>query len=157
VAASFFVVGVVEVVFVGEFLSCADVAERADEDVIVVIFGLAVRGAGVIDEHGCTETVNDHVAVAVSEEIGDKSVSIALVSDVLCHAGTVILTDAFTLLDGACCVATGGMNSRGANDEVREHRGLVDLEICGSEADYSKSSDRRSWRLAHTLRRAAQG
>ena len=72
-------VGVVEVVFVEEFFVWGDVAEGADEDSAVAGFGLAVGGAGVVDEHGGSEAVDDVGGVFDAEEVGDGAVGIALV------------------------------------------------------------------------------
>jgi len=64
----------------------------------------------VVDEHGGSEAVDDHLAVAVAEEVGDETVGISLVGYLLCHARTVILTDACALADGPGGVAAGGVD-----------------------------------------------
>ena len=69
------VVGVVEVVLVGELFAGGDVAEGDDEDAAVFIFGLAVGVAGVVDEHGGAEAVDDGAVLSGAEEVGDEAVA----------------------------------------------------------------------------------
>ncbi len=53
-------VGVVEVVFVGQLFSCRDVAHAGDEDAtLFVLLSLAIRVAAVVEEHCGAESVDD--------------------------------------------------------------------------------------------------
>ena len=53
-------VGVVQVVLVGQFFAGGDVANGRDEDAAVfILLGLAVGVAAVVDEHGGAEAVDD--------------------------------------------------------------------------------------------------
>ncbi len=54
------------------------------------VLGLAVRIAGVIDEHRRAEAV-DHVAVSGAEQVRDKAVLVALICLILGEAWPVIL------------------------------------------------------------------
>ncbi len=87
----------------------------------IIILSLAVRVAGVIHEHSRAEAVDDHVAFAVTEEVGDMAVGVAKIRDSLCHTRTVILTDPRAFADGPRSVATGGVDRGGADNKTGEH------------------------------------
>lgn len=120
------VVGVVEVVLVGELFTGCDVAQGGDEDAVVgVLLRLAVGFATVVEEHGHAEAVDDGVASA-GEEIGDGAALVTGVGDGLGHALAVVLADADSLADGTHGVASGGVDSGGTNDESgKHHAGLT--------------------------------
>ena len=87
----------------------------------VDFFGLAVWGAGVVEEHGGAEAVDDHVFGAVAEEVGDEAVGVALVGDGLGHARAFVLADADAFAEGSGGVAAGGVDGGGADDESGKH------------------------------------
>lgn len=116
-------VGVVEVVLVGEFFAGLDGAEGDDEDPLVFFEGFAVGGAGVVDEHGGAEAVDDGAFGAEGEEVGDDAVLVAEVGFGFGQAGAIVLADAGAFRDGARGVAAGGVDGGGADDEVWEHGG----------------------------------
>lgn len=111
-------VGIVEVVFVGELFAGVDVAEGEDEDALVGFFGDAVGGAAVIDEHGGTEAVDDLAVVADGEEVGDVAFGVALVCGGFGEAGAVVFEDACALADGREGVAAGAVDGGGADEEL---------------------------------------
>ena len=93
VAVGGFVVGVVEVVLVDELFAGCDVADGLDVDAAVVFDGFAVGRAGVVDEHGGGEAVDDVVGAVDGEEIGDGLFGVAVIRDVLGDARAVVLED----------------------------------------------------------------
>lgn len=116
-------VGVMEVVFVGEFFAGADVAEGKDEDALVHFFALAVGSAAMVDEHGGTEAVDDFAVVADGEEVGDVAFGVALVGGGLGEAGAVVFEDACAFADGGKGVAAGTVDGGGANEELGARHG----------------------------------
>jgi hypothetical protein len=123
VAVGGFVVGVVEVVLVDEFFAGGDVADGLDVDAAIVLFGLAVGGAGVVDEHGGGEAVDDVGGAVDGEEVGDGLLGVALVGDVLGDAGAVVLEDAAAAGDGVERDDAGGVDFGGLDEQAGCGRG----------------------------------
>jgi len=111
VAGCLVVIAVVEVVVVGQFFSGGDVAYSFDPDATPNFAGLAVRVAGVVNEHRHAVPVDDPGAVTDAEEVGGGRVLVFLVSLLLGNAGAGVLDNAGAVFDGLSCVAAGRMNS----------------------------------------------
>ena len=141
-------VGVVEVVLVDQLFIGGDVADGADEDTTARLFGLAVGGAGVVEEHGGAEAVDDVALVAEAEEVGDGTVGVALVGKVFGDACASVLEDAAATWDGVEGVAAGGMDGGGADEQAGSGGGATRHGV-----EYSKKGggyrvgieDRRRW------------
>jgi len=109
----------VEVVLVDELFAGGNVADGLDVDAAVVLLGLAVGGAGVIDEHGGGEAVDDVGGAVDGEEVGDRLLGVALVGDVLGDAGAVVLEDAAAARDGVERGDAGGVDGGGSDEQAR--------------------------------------
>lgn len=117
VAVGRFVVGVVEVVLVDELFAGGDVADGLDVDAAVGLLGLAVGGAGVVDEHGGGEAVDDVVGAVDGEEIGYGFFGVAVVGDVFRDAGAVVFEDEAAAGDGVEGDDAGSVDGGGADEE----------------------------------------
>src|SRR5579871_3317300 len=72
-------VGVVKVVFVGQFLAGRDGAHGHHPDAAMLILHcLAVGIAAVIEEHGGAEAVDDQL-FAAAKKIGDRTIGVTLI------------------------------------------------------------------------------
>ncbi len=111
------VAAVPEAVVVGDFFAGGDGALGDYPDAPVVFDGFAVASAGVVDEHGSGESVDDLGAVAESKEIGDGVVLVEGVCELFGEALAGVLDDALAATDGCCGVAAGGVDGGGADDE----------------------------------------
>ena len=135
VAVGGFVVGVVEVVLVDELFAGGDVADGFDPDAAVVLFGLAVGRAGVIDEHGGGEAVDDVFGAVDGEEIGDGLVGVAVVGEGFGDPGAVVLEDAAAARDGVESGDAGGVDGGGADEKA----GSCGRSRPGHGLEYSKA------------------
>ena len=86
-----------------------------------IFYRFAVWRTGVVEEHRCTETVDD-VALCPPkpEEVGDVAVGVTVVGFLLRSARSIVLDDAGAAPDGVQCVAAGGVDGRGSDEEARE-------------------------------------
>jgi hypothetical protein len=91
----------------------------------LVLLGVAVGVAGVVEEHGGAEAVDDVALVAEAEEVGDGALGVALVGEFLGDARSVVLEDALAAGDGIERVAASGMDGRGANEQARSGDGAT--------------------------------
>ena len=103
-------VGVVEIVLVEKLFAGGDVAAGDNEHAASDVFGLAVRCAGVVEEHAGAEAVNDLVAVADAEEVGDDALGVADICEAFGEMWAVILEDALAFADGVERDAAGGVD-----------------------------------------------
>ena len=112
-------VGVVEIVLVEKLFAGGDVAASNDEDAAVDVFGLAVGRAGVVEEHAGAEAVDDLVAVADAEEVGDDALGVADVGEPFGEVGAVVFEDALAFADGVERDAAGGVDGRRLDEQAR--------------------------------------
>jgi hypothetical protein len=133
VAVGGVVVGVIEVVLVDELLVGGDIADGTNVDAALVLLSAAVGVAGVVEEHGGAEAVDDLALVTEAEEVGDGALGIALVSKLFGNARAVVLEDAAAAGDGVEGIAAGGVDGGGSNEEAGRGEGATQHGV-----EYSK-------------------
>ena len=105
-------------VLVEELFAGGYVADGDDVDALVLFEGFAVGGAGMVDEHGGSEAVNNLTFLPDSEEIGDDAVGVAVVGGLFGNARAVVLDDAGAAANRVKRVAPGGMDRRRTDDQT---------------------------------------
>jgi len=117
VADCFVVAAVVEAVVVSDLVAGGQVPDRRDPHPPVLLAGLAVGVATVVDEHGRAVAVDDDRAVAQSKEIGDGRVLVAGVGLLLGEAAAGVLGHAGSPAHRGRRVAACGVYGGRADDE----------------------------------------
>jgi hypothetical protein len=111
-------VAVVEVVIVGKFFVCLNIADGLDPDPAPLLVSFTIGLAGMIDEHGGAVTIDYDFAVAKSKKIGCWRVLILLISKFFADTRASVFHHPSARLNGRGGVASGSMNGRGSNDQA---------------------------------------
>jgi uncharacterized protein YneF (UPF0154 family) len=104
------VVAVVEVIIVGNFLARRDLLDCLDPHPALHHFGLAIRLAAMIDEHGRAVPVYDYIAFSESKQVGKRRVLVHLVRFVFADARARVFGDASAPANAYGGIAAGGVD-----------------------------------------------
>ncbi len=137
-ARALVIVAIVKAIVVAKLFSRSNVPDRRDPNAPVNLLSLAVRVAGVVDEHGGSVSIDDLRAVPNGKQIGDRFIFVAKVGLVLIDQGPGIFHDARAFCDGRGGIAASSMNRRGTDDKAHSGVGTELMEY--SSLDTSSSA-----------------
>lgn len=108
----------IQKIVVGQLFSGGNVARADDPHAAVnVLFGFAIRIAGMVDKGRESVAVDDIFFLADRKEIGDIAVLINAIAFFLADDGSGITDDLIAPLDGGSGENAGGVNVRGSDNQ----------------------------------------
>lgn len=135
VAVCIRIVAVAKVVLIGQLFADGNIPNGDNKNPPLMVLGLAIRIARVIDKHRRAKAINNRSAIAATKKISDKPIFIALIGDLFRKPRTLILADPHPLFEGPSGIAASRMNRRGTNNKTFRHE-LEDFHHTRNSREY---------------------
>jgi hypothetical protein len=110
-------ISVIEIVVIGEFFACPDVANGTNNNPAFDFVGFAIRVAGVIDERSDTVAVNHVFAIEKTEQVCSRRLIVNRIRSFVGKSRAGVFNNDFPFCNRNRCVYAIAVDAGPANDE----------------------------------------